>query len=149
MLRAVSANPRMNEQARKEIFISYLRLIFPEPGNASRITALAGGAEAFRSTLRSYLSSSTRGFADTLNGKLVIEFKANLLDRSAADTAETELKRHVASLWTSSGPEASFCCIATDILRWCIWRPVPNASPPDDRYTADMGGLDTVDTLSV
>lgn len=147
MLRAVAANPKLNERARKELLLTYLPLIFPEEENRSRLDALAGGAEKFVTTAPSSLSSSTRGFIDTHNGALTLEFKRDLLDKAASAVAETELKRYIASLWTERGINASFCCIATDVLRWRIWRPVPNATPSDGRYTADMVSLEFAEEI--
>ena len=149
MLRAVAANPQMNERARKELFILHLISIFPSEEHRSRLRDLAAGAERFVATSPSSESGSTSGFVDTLNGRLFIEFKADLLSTPSKRTAETELRRYVASLWTSEGPHSSFCCIATDVLRWQVWRPVPSERPPDGQYNADMVRLEDVETLDV
>jgi hypothetical protein len=147
MLRAIASGPAMNEEARKQLFILHLRSIFPEEEYRSRFEALAAGAETRVATAPSALSGAAWGFMDTRNGELVIEFKANLLRQSAYDEAEVELKRYIAGLWTDEGFGASFCCVATDALRWHVLRPLPVTTPPDGRYTAEMVSLEVAETL--
>lgn len=148
MLRAAASNPNLNETARKETFVSYLRSIFPESEHRSMIDALAAGAETHVRMAESSLSASERGFIDTLHGKLVIEFKADLRNLYASEIANIELRRYIASLWTEHGPDSAFCCLATDVLRWEVSRPVPTATPSDGVYNADMVNLERVESLN-
>ena len=147
MLQVVASDPSMKETPRKEMFISYLRTIFPEQEHAGRIDALAAGAETYVQTAISSQSSSEWGFIDTHRGKLVIEFKADARTSFAQKTANTELRRYIAGLWTKNGLDSSFCCVITDVLRWEILRPVPTATPSDDIYNADMVNLEQVEML--
>jgi len=139
MLRAVSADAAMNEEARKLLFFSRLHSVFPEPQYAPKLDALAAGAETY--------VEPSRGFIDTRNGQLVIEAKRNLLLRAYYDEAQNDLKRYIAGLWTEEGIESSFCCVGTDILRWHVWRPTPLMTPHDGCYDADMVSLEKVEIL--
>lgn len=145
LLRELSINPGMNETARKELFMMHLLSIFPDAPNKSMLTALASGAETYTYTEPSLMSSSTYGFVDTLNGSLMIEFKSNLLNHNQKDKAITELKRYTASQWNAKGAISTYCCVATDILNWQIYRPIPNKTPSDGVYTADMVYLEDIE----
>src|SRR5437016_10661028 len=90
LLRTILSTSRMNERARKELLVRYLSLIFPEPEYRSKLDEFAAGAEAHVPTTVSSLSQSTRGFVDTLNGTLIIEFKADL---TAPQVLEQEIGR--------------------------------------------------------
>lgn len=129
MLRVITSKPTMNERARKETLVLYLGLMFPESRHRSKIESLAVGAEVYVGT------ESVRGFIDTFNGKLVIEFKSDLMNKASSDKAEAELKRYFAGLWTSIGVDSSFCGIATDVLHWKIYRPVPVPGSSTGVYT--------------
>lgn len=147
MLQTVVSNPNMKETPRKETFISYLRTIFPESEYSGMIDALAAGAETYVKTSVSSQSSSEWGFIDTHRGKLVIEFKADARTSFAQETADTELRRYIAGLWTENGFDSSFCCVITDVLWWEVLRPVPTTTPSDGIYNADMVNLEQVETL--
>jgi len=147
LLRIVADNPTMNETARKEIFILHLPQIFPEPECKSRLESLTQGAESFLRTERSSQSSSSRGFADTLQGKLLFELKDDLTAPCAQAEADLEMRKYIASLWTEKGVESSYCCISTDVLRWCIWRPFPTQSLHSGPYNADMVKLELSERL--
>lgn len=145
LLREISINPGMNETARKELFMMHLLSIFPDAPNKSMLTALAAGAETYTDTEPSSLSPSTYGFVDTLNGGLMIEFKSNLLNPNQKEKAIIELKRYTASQWNSKGVTSTYCCVATDMLNWYIYRPRPNTKPSDNKYTADMVNLEDIE----
>jgi hypothetical protein len=81
---------------RKKEFFSYIRTIFPEDEYKLKIDLLVTGAETFVKTEPSSLSSSEIGYIDTLNGKLVIEFKSNLVaQQSEAEGTEPRDERVV------------------------------------------------------
>ena len=147
LLRIVADSPTMNETARKETFILHLSQIFPEPEHKSRLESLTQGAESFLKTEHSSQLSSSRGFADTLQGKLLIEFKAGLTASRVQSEADLEMRKYIASLWTGRGVESSYCCISTDVLRWYVWRPFPTQSLPGGPYNADMVKLELTERL--
>lgn len=149
MLRVIISNPRMNERARKETFIAHLRTIFTNPEYSPKIDSLTTGAEEFIRTLPSRTSSSVHGFIDTRSGKLFIEFKANLLNANDNETAVNELKKYTAGYWTKKGVDSTFCCIATDILRWQIYRPFPVNNTNNHSYTADNVNLELIESLNI
>jgi type I restriction-modification system DNA methylase subunit len=137
LLNALVASKDGNETAKKELLVSYLRSIFPEAEYRPYIDSLAAGAETYVKTMPSELSKSTWGFIDTRHGQLIIEFKANLSDSGAMNTALLELRRYVASLWSSQGQASSFCCIATDVIEWKVFAPVPRAISSTGIYSAE------------
>ena len=130
------------------MFISYLRTIFPKPEHRSRIDELAAGAETYVKTEVYSQSSSEWGFMDTHRGKLVIEFKADARTLFARETADAELRRYIAGLWTKNGLDSSFCCVVTDVLWWEVLRPVPTVTPSDGIYNADMVNLEQAEMLN-
>jgi len=135
---AILDNPSYDERPRKELLLVRLAGMFPNPDYQSKITALAAGAESVLHTVPSELSESVSGFADTLMGTLIIEFKSNLSNGAKNEDAIIKLKRYTASLWTQNGPESVFCCVASDIINWEVWEPIPTCEPSDGVYNADM-----------
>lgn len=99
MLQTLLENKGLNETARKETLLINLRSMFPGEVNESKLRGLASGAETYVKTSVSTQSQSTQGFIDTHNGKVLIEFKADLTKASAKSTALLELKRYVSALW--------------------------------------------------
>lgn len=135
-----------NEEARKLVFISHLRQIFPQERNTAFIDDLAGSAERYLKTVPSGLSSAKTGFADAAFGNVIIEFKSDLSSNQQRDTARTELRRYTAALWNERGADAVFCCIATDIQRWRVWRPVPIEKESfEGQYDAEKVALEEQD----
>ena len=149
LIRSIISTNTLNERARKELLIQYLPRIFPQEHHRSKLMSFAVGAESYVPTAPSQASESARGFIDTLNGKMILEFKRDLLNRKSLEEAQLELKRYVASLWTQGGTNSSFACISTDVINWRVYRPVPTITPTDNQYTADMVNLELVEQLSV
>lgn len=149
LLRSILASNTLSESGRKELLVSYLPRIFPQSEYRPKLEAFASGAESYVRTAPSEASSSTRGFIDTLNGKMVLEFKKDLLNQKSSNEAILELKRYIAALWTQQGTNSSFGCISTDVLNWRLYRPVPNTIPANDQYTADMVDLEVTEYLYI
>lgn len=139
----------LSESGRKELLISYLPRIFPQSEYRSKLEAFASGAESYVRTAPSEASSSTRGFIDTLNGQMVLEFKKDLSNQKSFNEATLELKRYIAALWTQYGTNSSFGCLSTDVLEWRLYRPVPNTISADGQYTADMVELEPTESLYI
>lgn len=149
LLKSVLSRPNMNETQLKETFVLYLIPMFPDTECRSRLEAFPQGAEEHVVTLTSSETKSTWGFIDTLHGKLVIEFKANLAKKRARREGILELRRYVSALWTQHGPDSSFCGVLTDVLRWELYRPVPTKQPKDGKYNADMVSLELVESVKI
>lgn len=148
MLSELSQKRSLNETARKELFIYYLTRMFPDSDDQRKLSGLARGAETFVTTAPTDQSAATRGFIDTKNGRLIIEFKSDLTSARARSDADLELKRYVAALWSEKGTLSSYCCITTDVSRWCIWRPTPNAIPNNGVFTSAMVALELIEELN-
>ncbi|XXM72144.1 Eco57I restriction-modification methylase domain-containing protein [Lysinibacillus sphaericus] len=149
LLRSILSSNTLSESGRKELLVSYLPRIFPQSEYRSKLEAFASGAESYVRTAPSEASSSTRGFIDTLNGQMVLEFKKDLLNQRSFNEATLELKRYIAALWTQHGTNSSFGCLSTDVLNWRLYRPVPNTIPADGQYTADMVDLELTESLYI
>lgn len=139
LLRSVSGN----EEARKLQLVSQLRQIFPQDDYQPFIDDLAQGAEKHFKTPPSSVSQSETGFADSAFGGVVIEFKSDLSKSNQHETAQSELRRYASAIWNEKGADSVFCCIATDVRRWKVWRPVPDASESfEGSYDASQVILD-------
>lgn len=149
LLRSILSSNTLSESGRKELLVSYLPRIFPQSEYRSKLEAFASGAESYVRTAPSEASSSTRGFIDTLNGQMVLEFKKDLLNQKSFNEATLELKRYIAALWTQYGTNSSFGCLTNDVLNWRVYRPVPNTIPADGQYTADMVDLELTEDLYI
>ncbi|MFD1337015.1 hypothetical protein ACFQ4N_15810 [Oceanobacillus iheyensis] len=149
LLRSILASNTLSESGRKELLVSYLPRIFPQSEYRPKLEAFASGAESYVRTAPSEASSSTRGFIDTLNGQMVLEFKKDLLNQKSFIVATLELKRYIAALWTQHGTNSSFGCLSTDVLNWRVYRPVPNAIPANGQYTADMVDLELTENIYI
>src|SRR5690606_787983 len=77
------------------------------------------------------------------------EFKENLSLEAKKAEAELELKRYVSSLWSSKGVTSSFACVASDVLKWNIYRPVLKEGSQKDKYTSDDVYLELVETATI
>lgn len=142
-----------NEEARKLQLVSQLRNIFPEDHYQSFIDDLALGAEKHLKTPSSVSESETgfddstfgpeTGFADSAFGRVIIEFKSDLSKSNQHDTAKSELRRYTSAMWNEKGADSVFCCIATDVHRWEVWRPVPDVAESfGGKYSASQVTLD-------
>lgn len=141
-----------NEEARKLQLVSQLRKIFPEDHYQSFIDDLAQGAEKHLKTPPSSVSESKpdfgdsafeTGFADSAFGGVIIEFKSDLSKSNQHDTAKSELCRYTSAIWNEKGADSVFCCIATDVHRWEVWRPVPDVTESfEGKYSASQVVLD-------
>ena len=143
-----------NEEARKMQLVSQLRNIFPEDRYQSIIDDLALGAEKHLKTPPASVSESETdfanstfgqetGFADSAFGRVIIEFKSDLSKHDQHDKAKSELRRYTSALWNEKGADSIFCCIATDVHRWEVWRPVPDVTESfEGEYDASQVTLD-------
>lgn len=132
-----------NEEARKLQLVSRLRKIFSEDQYQPFIDDLARGAEKHFKTPPSPVSESETGFADSAFGGVIIEFKSDLSKPDQHDTAKSELRRYTSAVWNEKGADSIFCCIATDVHRWKVWRPVPDVTKSfEGDYSASQVTLD-------
>lgn len=123
LLKTVRGMPTHNERARKEVFVTYLPRILAGESARHIVDSFAAGAEGYL-VAEGDDGRRARGFADTHHGQLLVEFKAQLTP-AAIETAKEEVRRYISVLWSRQGFDAAFCCIATDVLRWHVWQPVP------------------------
>lgn len=126
-MRDVKSTP--SEIGKRERFSSLLGTLF---GSSREVGIYARGAET---SLRiSTPVREKRGSADTVYGSAVVEFERSL--KHTLSEAERQLQEYVAGIWQTE-PESrrSLDAVATDGLRWRIYRPVlPEGAPlvPDN-----------------
>lgn len=109
-----------SEAARKELFKDLLVRLFDEDDSVREtIHQMSLGAEKVIVNIPCKSRFGT-GYADTQYGKVIIEFKKDLM-RSEADAKE-QLKKYLAGNW-ESGQAYNFTLIASDCRKWIIYAP--------------------------
>jgi len=123
LLRSLADSPGQNEAARIRQLTARLRQMLPLQTDGPMVDAFAAGTEVALHTAPTAASASTHGRADTLHGDVIVEFKRDLPGGLAVATLE--LRRYVAARWSSQGLGGARLAVATDVLRWKVWRPRP------------------------
>ena len=149
LIKIILLDKSLKENARKELLISFLPRIFPQDKYRRHIQDFTSGSESFIPTAPSSESISTKGFIDTLNGQMIVEFKKDVNNKNSYNTGILELKRYIAGLWTTKGVNASYACLITDVLNWKLFRPIPNEVTVEGIYNADMVELQLTDSIEI
>lgn len=113
------------ELAKKELFISYISLLYAKDEDAQNIIkGMAHGAEKFIAKIPRKDRIGT-GKADTNTDTLIVEWEKDL--KKTGDHARDQLKEYLVGNWNSGKPY-EYTLIATDGLSWV--RYAPNWSSP-------------------
>jgi hypothetical protein len=115
-LREIKSTP--SEIGKRERFSALLGTLF---GNTREVGIYAKGGET---SLRIQTPAGIkRGRADTVFGSAVIEFEKSL--KQTLTEAERQLREYVAGIWQAEPlNRRNLDAVATDGIRWCIYRPV-------------------------
>lgn len=113
----------LHEPARTQKFILLLKDLFGEV-HPKFLEDYVGNVEKYVKIRRKDLI--LRGRIDALYGNAVIEFERDLLERGRLETAQEQLRRYVACLWSEEPPNTRtpYLCIATDGIVFYAWTPV-------------------------
>lgn len=106
-----------SEFGKRERFSALLGTLFP---NTREVASYTRGAETALEITTP--EGSKRGRADTVYGSAVIEFEKDLQQTLAV--AEDQLREYVAAIWQQRGPRRNLDAVATDGIRWRIYRAV-------------------------
>jgi hypothetical protein len=87
-----------------------------------------------------------RGALDALLGNVVIEFKV-ILDNHRLKMAQDQLRRYVAALWALDGQRTNYMLMATDGVRFRVYR--PGAPLRDEAVSPDDIALEEVNLMDL
>ena len=114
-LREVKSLP--NESAKRSRFASLIAELFP---GSTAINEYARGVEKLIRIVRA--SGVKRGRADAYYGNAVIEFERSLA--ATLEEAKRQLCEYVAGTWQKAKFPHPMLAIASDGVRWIVYRPV-------------------------
>jgi hypothetical protein len=130
-LREVKSLP--NESAKRARFAALIGELFPK---SEAINEYSQGVEKLIRIRRP--DGTKRGRADAYYGNAIIEFEKSL-STTLAD-AEDQLREYVSGAWQSEKRSHSMLAIASDGLRWRVYRPVllPDTEPSSETIRLDL-----------
>jgi type I restriction-modification system DNA methylase subunit len=130
-LREVKSLP--NESAKRARFAALIGELFPK---SEAINEYSQGVEKLIRIRRP--AGAKRGHADTYYGNAIVEFEKSL--SSTLAHAEDQLREYVSGTWQSDKNSQSMLAIASDGLRWRVYRPVllPETEPSSETIRLDL-----------
>lgn len=122
-----------NESAKRARFASMIGELFPQ---SAAIAEYARGVEKLIRIRRP--EGEKRGRADAFYGNAIIEFEKSLASTLA--DAEDQLREYVAGSWQTDASAQSMLAIASDGVRWIVYRPIlaPGSQPSPETVKLDV-----------